>query len=761
MKRKRMSTADFNGTAAPMQKMDTFVFDDKIARLFAAATVCWGIAAFALGVFISALMTIPSISDAPPWLAFGRLRPLHVNATIYAFLGNAIFAAVYFSTQRLCKTRMWSNTLGYLHFWGWQAIIAASIYTLPLGMTQGRLYAELEWPIDVAIAVVWFLFFAVNFAGTVACRREPRIYISLWFYIATIITVGLMHAMNNVVLPIEYFLSIPWVAGTQDAFIDWNYGYNAFVFLMTMPFAGLMYYFLPKAADHAIYSYKLSVAHFWSLLILFVCSGPLHVHYTSLPDWVSTLGMLFGLLLWMPSWGALVNGLLTLRSSSRAAGSVPASGSKDPVLKFFFAALLFYGFGVLDSAMMSIKSVNALTSYTDWTVAHIHIMAMGWCGLLTFGMLYWMLPRLFETKLHSEPLMHWHFWSGVCGILLFVLPSLIAGVLQSQMLRATDENGLLIYPDFIETTLQIVPLWKIRIAGGILYVIGMFMLGFNLAMTWKSQPRVVSKKVFAAPIAGAGMEEDIKIGPSLLSNAPVLELGKKLDVWSHLAWHRHWERLPMRFAVLTLLLLTAATVFKLVPMLALASNVPQIAAVRPYTPLELAGRHLYISEGCVSCHTQQVRAILTDTKRYGDYSQAGEFAYDYPSQWGDRRIGPDLARVGGKWGSYWHWSHLGNPSGETEGSIMPSFEHLLTSKLKFEAIEPLMKAAQRLGAGYTEDELENFATNAQRQAEVLNAEMVSQGGPPVVFDRQAIALIAYLQRLGTDISRPAQPASEE
>jgi cytochrome c oxidase cbb3-type subunit I/II len=747
-----MWIAASSDSTAPKQEIETFVYDDKIVRLFAAATVLWGLVAFAVGGLISILMVAPTLTENVPWLAFGRLRPLHTNAAIYAFLGNAVFAAVYFSTQRLCKTRMWSDALGYLHFWGWQAIIAASIYTLPLGITQGRAYAELEWPIDLAIASVWFLFFGVNFFGTLAHRRERHLYVAIWFYIATIIAIGLMHLLNNVVLPIDSLASVPWIAGAYDAIIDGCYGYNAVSFLLTMPFLGLMYYYLPKAANQAIYSYKLSIVHFWSLLLIYLGSSPLHSHYTSMPEWLSTLGMLFGLLLWMPSWGGLVNGLLTLRGASAAV-------AKDPVLKFFFAALLFYGLGVFDSAMMSIKSVNALTMYSDWTVAHLHVMAMGWCGLVTFGMLYWLIPRIFQTPLFSQSLMAWHFWMSVLGIVLFILPSYAAGILQSQMLRATDENGLLVYPEFIETTQQIIPLWKTRILGGLLYGVGILMLGVNLAMTWKSQPLVRSKTVQSGPAAGSIVEEETETATCSLAEAPVLEIGKKLDVWSHLNWHRRWERLPLRFVTLTCLIFLAAAVFKLGPVFLLRSNVPLIASVKPYTPLELAGRHLYVAEGCVNCHTQQVRPLVSETKRYGDYSQSGEFAFDRPFQWGERRIGPDLARVGGKWGSFWHWSHLGNPAGETDGSVMPSFKHLLTTDLKFAAIEPLMRAAKRLGSPYSDDELENFVALAQQQAEVINAEIVSQGGPPVVFDKQAIALIAYLQRLGTDISRPATPPS--
>ncbi len=739
-------TAGGVSTRTAPGEMEQFSYDDGIVRMFATATIVWGLVATLVGVIVAIVLVLPSLTGGLPWIAFGRLRPLHTNAAIFAFAGNAIFAAIYYSTQRLCKARMWSDTLSQLHFWGWQAIIVAAAVTLPLGITQSKEYAELEWPIDIAIAVVWLVIFGGNFLMTLVHRRERHMYVALWFYIATIVTVALLHVFNNLVLPTSWFHSYSIYAGVQDAFMQWWYGHNAVAFFLTTPFLGLMYYFLPKAAERPVFSYKLSIIHFWSLVFIYIWAGPHHLHYTSLPEWASTLGMLFSLMLWMPSWGGMINGLLTLRGAWHKVAT-------DPILKFFVVGVTFYGMSTFEGPMLSIKSVNALSHYTDWTIAHVHSGALGWNGFMTFGMLYWLLPRLYQTKLWSPKLMSLHFWLGTIGILLYIIPIYAAGLMQGLMWRAIDgETGQLMYPDFIETTQSIVPLWWLRVLGGLLFFAGVGMLALNAVMTWMNRPAKYEVPVHTAARLSKHYEDHTPQPVSELAGAPVLELGKKLDVWSQMGWHRRWERLPVKFTLLATLAVVVATLFEVIPTFLIRSNIPTIATVKPYTPLELAGRYIYVSEGCYNCHSQQIRPMVAETKRYGEYSKPGEFIYDRPFQWGSRRIGPDLAREGGKQSSFWHWTHFENPELLSEGSVMPSYDHLLRQDLKFSAIGPLVSTAHKLGAPY-EQELEDYEALARRQAEEVAADIVKQGGPAGVHEKQAIALIAYLQRMGTDIFR--------
>lgn len=723
--------------------IESFSYDDHIVRLFVTATIAWGLVATLVGLIVAIILVVPWLTEGLPWINFGRLRPLHTNAAIFAFAGNAIFAAIYYSTQRLCKTRMWSDTLSRMHFWGWQAIIVAAAITLPLGISQSKEYAELEWPIDLAIAVVWLFIFGGNFLMTLLNRRERHMYVALWFYIATIVTVALLHVFNNLVLPSSLFHSYSLYAGVQDAFMQWWYGHNAVAFFLTTPFLGLMYYFLPKAAERPVFSYKLSIIHFWSLVFIYIWAGPHHLHYTALPEWASTLGMLFSLMLWMPSWGGMINGLLTLRGAW-------AKVAADPILKFFVVGVTFYGMATFEGPMLSIKSVNALSHYTDWTIAHVHSGALGWNGFMTFGMIYWLLPRIFQTKLWSPRMMSWHFWTGTLGILLYIIPIYAAGLMQGLMWRAIDqETGQLMYPDFIETTQSIVPLWWLRVLGGALYVSGVVMLAWNALMTWMSRPNTYEEPVFSAPRLAKEYEDHTPATKSDLDNAPVLELGKKIDVFAKMNWHRGWERLPVKFTILTTIAVLVASLFEIIPTFLIRSNVPTIATVKPYTPLELAGRHLYVSEGCYNCHSQQIRPIVAETKRYGEYSKPGEFIYDRPFQWGSRRIGPDLAREGGKQSSFWHWTHFENPELVSTGSVMPSYVHLLEDDLKYEAIPQLVKTAHLLGAPY-DRELTDSVEMAREQAEKIAADIVTQGGPPATYDKQAIAMIAYLQRVGVD-----------
>jgi len=479
---------------APAQ-LDVFRYDDGIVRMFVIATVTWGIVGMLVGLLIAVQMPFWK-ANLGPYLTFGRLRPLHTNAVIFAFAGNAIFAAIYYSTQRLCKARMFSDVMSRVHFWGWQAIIVAAAITLPLGLTTSKEYAELEWPIDLAITVVWVVF-AVNFFWTLYKRREPHMYVALWFYIATIITVAVLHVGNSLAIPASLFKSYPVYAGVQDALVQWWYGHNAVAFFLTTPFLGLMYYFLPKAAERPVFSYRLSIIHFWSLVFIYIWAGPHHLNYTALPEWAATLGMVFSVMLWMPSWGGMINGLFTLRGAwHKLRDSV--------VLRMFVIGITFYGMSTFEGPLLSVKSVNALSHYTDWTVAHVHAGALGWNGFIIFGMIYWLVPRLWRTDLWSPRLANWHFWLGTLGILVYIIPMYVAGVTQGLMWRAFDDAGRLVYPDFMETVTQIVPLYWVRVVGGSMYFTGVLLAAVNLTMSIRNAPKLLPDPAVAMPLSPAG-----------------------------------------------------------------------------------------------------------------------------------------------------------------------------------------------------------------------------------------------------------------
>lgn len=755
-----LSSSDTHRTTTP-PTLDSFSYDDSIVRMFSLATLVWGLVATLVGVIVAVLLVMPQLTFVE-YISFGRLRPLHTNAAIFAFGGNAIFAAVYYSTQRLCKARMWSDTLSKLHFWGWQLIIVSAALTLPLGITQSKEYAELEWPIDIAIAVVWLGFFGVNVLMTLIHRRERHMYVALWFYIATIVTVAILHVFNNLVVPTSLLKGVPIYAGVQDAMMQWWYGHNAVAFFLTTPFLGMMYYFLPKAAERPVFSYKLSIIHFWSLVFIYIWAGPHHLHYTSIAAWASSLGMVFSLMLWMPSWGGMINGLLTLRGAWHKVAA-------DPVLKFFVVAITFYGMATFEGPLLSVKSVNALSHYTDWTIAHVHAGALGWNGFMTFGMMYWLLPRIFQTKLYSTRLASWHFWVGTLGILLYIIPIYVAGLTQGLMWRAFTPEGYLAYPDFVETVNAIVPMWWTRVGGGALYVFGMVLMAINYYMTWRTRPDVYEEPVIQAAPLSKDYAGDPPIPESRLKGKPVLDLAHKLDVWEQARWHRIWERLPIRFTVWVTVAVVIASAFELVPTFLIRSNVPTIASVKPYTPLELAGRDIYVSEGCYNCHSQQIRPLFAETERYGEYSKAGESIYNRPFQWGSRRIGPDLAREGGKQSHLWHFEHLREPSALVKGSVMPAYAHLMTRELNFGAIQDRVNAAALLGAPY-DRELTDAEAMAHEQAAKIVKELVEQDGPSEVNisadetialeKTYVIALIAYLQRIGIDLYATQDEAGE-
>ncbi|MEM0983476.1 MAG: cytochrome-c oxidase, cbb3-type subunit I [Planctomycetota bacterium] len=756
-------------------QLETFEYDDQIVRMFTLATLTWGLVATLAGLVIALQLVLPTVVDKLPaafdwlrilyeveWLSFGRLRPLHTNAAIFAFAGNAVFAAIYYSTQRLCKARMFSDLLGRLHFWGWQAIIVAAALTLPFGITQGKEYAELEWPIDLAIAVVWVGFFGVNFFGTLIKRRERHMYVALWFYIATIVTVAMLHVFNNLWIPVGIvhwastgetpsidlvMKSYPVYAGAQDALMQWWYGHNAVAFFLTTPFLGLMYYFMPKAAQRPVFSYRLSIIHFWSLVFIYIWAGPHHLHYTALPEWASTLGMVFSVMLWMPSWGGMINGLMTLRGAWNKV-------TTDPVLKFFVVGVTFYGMATFEGPMLSVKSVNSLSHYTDWTIAHVHAGALGWNGFMTFGMCYWLLPKLFQTKLWSTKLASAHFWIGTIGILMYIIPIYFAGITQGMMWRAFDASGRLMYPDFVETVVELLPMYWLRALGGTLYVAGVVMLAINAFKTWRSRPaKYAPQTAQAAPLKKTGYRDGkatSRLGPAYPATAHAI------DRFRQGKWHRKWERLPLFFTVLTLGAVAIGSLAEAIPMFLVQSNVPSIKTVEPYTPLELAGRDIYVAEGCYNCHSQMIRPILAETERYGEFSKPGEFVYDRPFQWGSRRIGPDLAREGvTNPSAIWHYRHFNNPRDINANSVMPSYPWLLEQKVNFPEIQGRVDAMAMLGAPYGDLLLDdNAVEHARAQALDVANQIVAQEtalDANELAETKVVALIAYLQRLGTDI----------
>ena len=700
--------------------IETFHYDNRIVRLFIIATVVFGIVGMLVGLLIAFQLRFPALNFGFQYTSFGRLRPLHTNAIIFAFVGNAMFAGIYYSMQRLLKTRMFSDTLSYLNFWGWQLIILAAAITLPLGFTTSHEYAELEWPIDIAIAVVWVIF-GINMIGTILKRRERHLYVAIWFYIATFVTVAVLHIFNSIQLPIGLFKSYYVFAGVQDALVQWWYGHNAVAFFLTTPFLGLMYYYLPKAANRPVYSYKLSIIHFWSLIFIYIWAGPHHLLYTSLPDWAQSLGTVFSIMLIAPSWGGMLNGLLTLRGAWDRV-------REDPVLKFMVVAVSAYGMATLEGPLLSLKNVNWISHYTDWTIAHVHVGGLGWNGFLTFGMLYWLVPKMWGTKLHSTKLANTHFWLGTLGIIFYALPLYIAGFTQGLMWKQFTPDGYLVYPDFLQTVTQILPHYLLRGIGGLLYFAGAILMVYNLLKT---------------AYAGKFIANEEAQAPALEKNAP-MQAGA--------GWHHNiLERRAVLFTVLTTIAIAIGGLIEIIPTMLIKSNVPTIASVAPYTPLELHGRDLYIREGCVSCHSQMIRPFRDETERYGEYSKAGEFVYDHPFLWGSKRTGPDLHREGGLRSDSWHYLHMYEPDQMSNGSIMPSYKWLMTQKYNSASIIPKITAMRKLGVPYEEGYEGKVAEDIDAQAAEIVKRLKEEADIETAPDKEIIALIAYLQRLGTDI----------
>ena len=709
-----------------MATIEKFSYDNKIVKYFIIATVIFGIVGMLVGLLAAIQLFYPIFNFNTPYTSFGRIRPLHTNAVIFAFVGNALFAGVYYSMQRLLKTRMFSDALSWIHFWGWQAIILAAAITLPLGFTTSHEYAELEWPIDIAIAIIWVVF-GINMIGTIIRRRERHMYVAIWFYIATFVTVAVLHIVNSFQLPVSLFKSYYLYAGVQDALVQWWYGHNAVAFFLTTPFLGIMYYYLPKAAGRPVYSYKLSIIHFWSLIFIYIWAGPHHLIYTSLPDWAQSLGTVFSIMLIAPSWGGMLNGLLTLRGAWDKV-------REDPILKMMVVAVTAYGMATLEGPLLSLKNVNAIAHFTDWIVAHVHVGGLGWNGLLIFAIIYWMIPRMYNTKLFSVKLANVHFWLATLGIIFYALPMYWAGLTQSLMWKEFTQEGYLQYPNFLETVTRIKPMYMMRSFGGLLYLSGVFVMVYNLIKTAKSG-------VFV---------------PNEAAEAPALEglyQGKE-------GWHNVLERKPVIFTVLSLLAILIGGIVELVPTFLIKSNIPTITAVKPYSALELEGRDVYMKEGCHVCHTQMVRPFRSETERYGEYSKAGEFVYDHPFMWGSKRTGPDLHRQGGKYPDSWHYNHMIDPTSMSPGSIMPAYPWLAEVEWNKEDLAAKIRAMQTLGVPYPEGYDKQALADAEAQADGI-AIRLNDAGIPAEADKEIIAMIAYLQRLGTDISTGSLAANTD
>ena len=695
---------------------ERFQYDNRIVKNFLFFTIFWGAVGMLVGLWAAFQLVSPEM-NLPKWFTFGRIRPLHTNAVIFAFVGNAFFAGAYYSLQRLLKARMFSDLLGKVHLWGWQLIIALAAITLPLGMTQGKEYAELEWPIDILIALVWIAF-GVNMMGTILKRRERHLYVAIWFYIATWVTVAMLHIVNSFAIPVGLGKSYSWYAGVQDALVQWWYGHNAVAFFLTTPFLGLMYYFMPKAANRPVYSYRLSIIHFWSLIFLYIWAGPHHLLYSALPEWAQSLGVVFSVMLIAPSWGGMLNGLLTLRGAWDRV-------REDPVLKFFVVAITCYGMATLEGPLLSVKSINAIAHFTDWIVAHVHIGGIGWNGFLTFGMVYWLVPRLFGTKLYSVKLANAHFWLGTLGIIFYAIPLYFAGFFQSLMWKQFTPDGFLVYKNFLDTVLEIKYAYLLRAVGGSIYLTGVFIMVYNVVKTVKSGKLIANEE----------------------AEAPALE---KLAAEPAGHWHTWIERRPMQMLVWSLVVVAIGGIVEMVPTFLVKSNVPTISSVKPYTPLELQGRDIYVREGCYTCHSQMVRPFRSETERYGEYSKAGEFVYDHPFQWGSKRTGPDLARVGAKYPDSWHYYHMLDPTSMSPGSLMPAYPHLFTDVLDTTTTRSKVEAMITLGVPYEKEFVDQANAHLSAQSAKIVAELKA-GGIDALQDREIIAMIAYLQRIGTDI----------
>ena len=788
-----MSSPTSAPTGADARPRHLIEYDDQSVRWFMIAAIVWGIVGMAAGALAASQLNFWQMngkfletltfgliqSEGLQYLSFGRLRPLHTNAVIFAFVGNMMFAGIYYSTQRLCRCRTACDFLTKLHFWGWNLIIVAAAITLPAGLTRGKEYAELIWPINIAVALIWVVF-AINFFWTLARRNEPTLYVAIWFYIATILTVAMLYIVNHLSIPTSLLHSYPLFGGVQDALVQWWYGHNAVAFFLTTPILGIMYYFMPKAAERPVYSYRLSVIHFWSLVFVYIWAGPHHLLNTALPAWLQFLGMLFSLMLWAPSWGGMLNGLLTLRGAWHKLRT-------DPVLKFLAAGVTFYGMATFEGPLLSIRSVNAVGHYSDWIIGHVHAGALGWNGLMAAGMFYWLAPRLWNTPLHSTKLADLHFWLAMVGILFYVGAMWTSGITQGLNLLATTDNGTtLAYPIFTETLKAIRPMMLFRLVGGLLYLGGFVLLAYNIWRTARAgQPVNGTTEIHPAEHTVWAPLGAIRT----FLNPPILVCGFAFVFGFLWLFGNDLARLVAVFGLITTIvvgyahflakgtswaawydqLLANAIPFSILTFAApaiggVAQILPTVLAYRPeniedriqipYTPLELAGRDIYIREGCYNCHSQMIRTLVPDVLRYGDYSRLGESVFDHPFQWGSRRTGPDLARVGGKYNNAWHYDHTLDPRSVNSDSNMPSFPWLAEQETDIAALPAKLRVQRLIGVPYPEMAEDEIRTACEQQARRIALDL-RNSGKLIAPDKELVAVIAYLQKLGQ-----SQPVGE-
>ena len=746
-----------------------FSYDNGIVRAFLIATVVFGIVGFLLGLTAALLLFYPELpefflgtddptiktlqSDGMQGLinsqgafGFGRIRMLHTSAVIFAFVGNSMFSGIYYSMQRLLKTRMWSETLSWIHFWGWQLMIVAVVITFFMGINTSKEYAEHEWPIDILITVVWVIF-GINMFGTIATRRVRHLYTAIWFYLGTWVAVAMLHIFNNLEVPLSFtgWKSYSAYSGVKDALVQWWYGHNAVAFFLTTPVLGVMYYFVPKAADRPVFSYKLSIIHFWSLIFVYIWAGPHHLQYTALPAWAQAVGTGFSIMLIAPSWGGMLNGLLTLRGAWDKV-------RENPVLKFFVVAVTCYGMATFEGPLLATKTVNKVGHFTDWVIGHVHLGALGWNGFMAFGVIYYLVPVLWRTKLWSVKLANWHFWLGTFGIIFYAVPLYIAGFTQGLMWKEFNPDGTLVYKNWLDTVTAILPHYKLRFVGGLLYFSGAILMVVNLVATARkgSFQKEVPAEVPALAKINKGRKE-----------------GETFHLWL--------ERTPLYLGILSFVALAIGGALEILPTIFVKDNVPTISAVKPYSPLELEGRDIYIREGCNACHSQMIRPFRDEVVRFngknGQYSKAGEFIYDRPFLWGSKRTGPDLHREGGARPDSWHFKHMYNPRSTSAGSIMPRYPWLIENTLdrsKTQAKLELMK--NTFDVPYTKSQIDSMdswmnnqasaivknvfaeADDVKKSFEESKANKAKSGEEFVPLEKREItALIAYLQRLGTDI----------
>ena len=735
-----------------------FSYDNSIVRAFLYATVVFGVVGFLLGLTAALMLFYPEL---PEYLfgtddttikslaagnieglintngafGFGRIRMLHTSAVIFAFVGNCIFAGIYYSLQRLLKTRMFSDALSWIHFWTWQIMIVSVVITFFMGINTSKEYAEHEWPIDILITVSWVLF-GINMFGTIAKRRVRHLYVAIWFYIGTWLAVAMLHIFNNLAVPLNMWKSYSAYSGVKDALVQWWYGHNAVAFFLTTPVLGLMYYFLPKAADRPVFSYKLSIIHFWSLIFVYIWAGPHHLQYTALPAWAQALGTGFSIMLIAPSWGGMLNGLLTLRGAWDKV-------RENPVLKFFVVAVTCYGMATFEGPLLATKTLNKIGHYTDWVIGHVHIGALGWNGFIAFGMIYYLLPIMWRTKLWSTKLANWHFWLGTLGIIFYAIPLYIAGFTQGLMWKQFNPDGTLVWKNWLDTVTAILPHYVARFIGGLLYISGSILMVINVIAT-------VRKGSFQKNVPAEA--------PALANIGDGRKEGEGFHLWL--------ERMPLYLTVLAFIAVAIGGAVQIIPTITVKENVPTISAVKPYTPLELEGRDLYIREGCNSCHSQMIRPFRDEVVRFngknGQYSKGGEFVYDRPFLWGSKRTGPDLHRQGGKNPSSWHYKHMYNPRSTSAGSIMPRYPWLIANDLdRSEMVNKLKLMKNAFDVPYTKAQIDTAQAWADNQAKTIVREIFSEAAdlkeayasrPEGELEKkEIIALIAYLQRLGTDI----------